>query len=84
MIIDALLILPLTLVNFLIGQLPAYTGLPAPMVTGITTITDFTKQLGDILPTNHIWVIILLTLTIEIGIAVFNGVAWFIHWKQSR
>jgi len=84
MITDAIISLPLAVLNFLIGLLPDYTGFPSGMDAAINYILDFTLQLGDILPTTQIWNIILATLSIEIIIQAFNTIAWLLHWKQPN
>jgi len=84
MIIDAIISLPIAVLSAVISLLPTYTGLPTAMDTSLNYILNFTLQLGDILPTNQIWAVILATLTIEIAIMAFNSLAWLLHWKQPK
>jgi len=84
MIIDGLISLPIAVLTAVIGLLPAYDGLPSAMNTALNFILDKTLQIGDILPTGTLWTIILLTISIETGIMLFNTLAWLLHWKQAK
>jgi len=84
MITDGLISLPIAVLNFIIGLLPDYSGLPSGMTTAIEWGADLSEQVGSILPTDVIWTIILLVITIEIAILGFNTIAWLLHWKQAK
>ena len=84
MILDAIISLPIAVLTAIIGLLPTYSGLPSGMSSSLDYILNFTLQLGDILPTNQIWAVILATLTVEIAIMSFNSLAWLLHWRQPK
>jgi len=84
MITDGLISLPLAVLSFLIGLLPSYSGLPTGMASAIDTIASYMWAIGDLLPTDTIWIIVLLVFAIEIVIMAFNTVAWLLHWKQVK
>jgi len=83
MIIDGLISLPIAVLSAIIGLLPDYTGLPSAMNTSLDFILAQTLAIGDILPTDTIWQVILLTLAIEIGIMAFRTLSWLLHWNQA-
>lgn len=84
MITDGLISLPIAVLSYIIGLLPTYTGLPSGMSTSILWVGQQTVALGDLLPLDTIWQIIMLIVTIEIAILAFNTVAWLLHWKQPK
>jgi len=84
MITDGIISLPIAVLDYIIDLLPDYSGLPSGMENALDYILNFTLQLGDLLPTNTIWSIILLTVSIEVGILAFNTIAWLMHWKQPK
>jgi len=84
MIIDALISLPVAVLTAIISLLPDYTGLPSGMSSALDYVLNFTLQVGDILPTQTIWAVILATLTLEVAIMAFNSLAWLFHWKQPK
>jgi len=70
--------------GLILGLLPSYSGLPSGMETAMDTIAGYASQVGDILPTGTLWTIIKAMIVIELGILVFNFVAWIFHWKQAK
>jgi len=84
MITDGLIALPIAILSFLIGLLPAYAGLPSGMEASILWVGTQTLALGDLLPLDTLWVIVKLIVTIEIAIMGFNTLAWLAHWKQPK
>lgn len=70
--------------GLILGLLPTYSGLPTGMESAMDTIANYTAQIGDIMPTGTIWTIIQAVIVIELGILVFNFVAWIFHWKQPK
>jgi len=84
MITDILINIPIVLLTAVIELLPDYTGLPSGMSSALDYVLNFTLQVGDILPTQTIWAVILATLTLEVAIMAFNSLAWLFHWKQPK
>lgn len=72
--------------EWVIGHLPAYTGLPAGLLSAFNFFNDKVAGACSLIPyvctsTN---IIINLVIAIVLGLLVFDFFAWVFHWKQAK
>jgi len=75
-----------SVLEWIVSQLPAYTGLPSALVDGFNLFAGKMAGACSFLagPCQTAGIIIRLSIYIAIGIVIFETVAWIFHWKQAK
>jgi len=84
MIVDFFLNAIRVTLEFAIGYLPAYTGLPSGMETAINFVGQSLMTVSEWIPLDTLVQYFLYVVYIEIGISLFRLLAWIFHWNQAN
>ena len=83
MITNGVLAIIDVVLGFIVGLLPAYTGLPTELHDAIVWMLTVVGTTISFLPVHTIWTVFLLIMTVEIALSLLKFFAWVFHWKQS-
>jgi len=79
MIIEVLLDIVFTPLEFLIGLLPASEGLPASVSSAVGTLWNYVWAFDYILPASTLLTLMVLVFGFEAGVLVWKSINWVIR-----
>lgn len=79
--IDTILHWIYELVTWILGLLPAYTGMPSGVTNAVAWFSGKVKGISCFMPVDTMWTILQFAIEVSLVLLVFRFFTWLFKWK---